>query len=346
MNKKYTYVEMPVGAFRDGTLRKTELAFLSELCLRIEEDGFIHDDYIVEVVAQYDVYDWKNSIDKLFEHDAIFWGPKSGEPKNYKGRYVNFGDDKQCELIFGKESKTPQDKFADEEDKGITRMQFPIELLYDSKLDRDDIFFLSICFAYSFDRRTVDGNIVLAALMSFKFPIQEAKEKLLKLTRLKYITHSDDYKLFQLLPDQNNIFICYSHQDEQYLKELKRHFRPFEASLSLWDDSKIKPSEVWEEEIDKALSEAVIAILLVSPDFFNSDFIMKHELPKLLKKQREGLKVVGLLLSPCVVEHFDELSKIQFVNSLNKPIIAMRKADRELVYLHALSFVKMAIENL
>jgi len=73
---------------------------------------------------------------------------------------------------------------------------------------------------------------------------------------------------------------------------------------------------------------------------------MKKELPKLLKKQTGGLKIVALLLSPCVVEHFNELRKIQFVNSFDKPFLTLKKTDREFVYLRTVNFIKETIEKL
>lgn len=200
MNKEYTWVEMPVDAFINGNLSKTELILLSELCLRVDEDGFIHDLALSKVIAHYDKNEWKNSLNKLYDNKIWFYGPKSGEPKNYQGRYVNFSDDIQCEKIFGRESISASLK---EEEKRITRMQFPIELLYDTKLDRNDILFLSLCYTYSHDKKTVDGDVLLGGLIYCKFPKQEVKDKLFKLTRLKYIRPSEDFKIFELLPEQD-----------------------------------------------------------------------------------------------------------------------------------------------
>ena len=39
----------------------------------------------------------------------------------------------------------------------------------------------------------------------------------------------------------------------------------------------------WKEEIEEALSDAVIAVLLISADFLASDFIVDNELPPILE---------------------------------------------------------------
>ncbi len=67
-----------------------------------------------------------------------------------------------------------------------------------------------------------------------------------------------------------------------WLNKLKRHFKPFGNKIDFWDDSKIQSGQKWLDEIEKALSEATVAILLLSPDFFASDFISSKEVPKLL----------------------------------------------------------------
>ena len=60
--------------------------------------------------------------------------------------------------------------------------------------------------------------------------------------------------------------------------------------LEIWSDKRIQPGQNWLEEIDAAIARAGVALLLATPDFFASQFIRNHELPKILKKhQGEGL---------------------------------------------------------
>src|SRR5712692_718142 len=100
---------------------------------------------------------------------------------------------------------------------------------------------------------------------------------------------------------RTDIFVSYSHFDNWWLEELKRYFKPLERSerVALWDDTRIQPGEEWQNEIKEALQRAKIAILLVSQNFINSDFIRNNELPNILKAEREcGLKIFWLQIEP------------------------------------------------
>ena len=60
------------------------------------------------------------------------------------------------------------------------------------------------------------------------------------------------------------------------------------GSISLWSDQQIRPGSQWEMEINSALTKTRIAVLLVSSNFFDSDFIHENELGPLLKRAEEG----------------------------------------------------------
>ena len=82
-----------------------------------------------------------------------------------------------------------------------------------------------------------------------------------------------------------NVFVSYSHDDNpQWLKRVQVHLKPLarDGKLDLWDDTGIKPGQLWHEQIKVALAHADVAVLLISADFYASDFIAKIELPPLL----------------------------------------------------------------
>lgn len=122
---------------------------------------------------------------------------------------------------------------------------------------------------------------------------------------------------------QNNIFISYSHEDAEWLNKLQKNLKALKrakGNVVDWDDTKIKASENWKEEIDKALISTNVAILLVSTSFLASDFIQDNELPKLLEKaSKNGTKIYSLILEHCLFSKFPEISKYQSVNPPNKP---------------------------
>jgi internalin A len=89
------------------------------------------------------------------------------------------------------------------------------------------------------------------------------------------------------------------------MKELKKWLKPLEQGdlIDIWDDTRIQPGQDWREEIEKALDDARLAILLVSQDFLTSEFISNDELPKLLDgAKNKGVEILWIAVSSCTVD--------------------------------------------
>jgi hypothetical protein len=130
------------------------------------------------------------------------------------------------------------------------------------------------------------------------------------------------------------VFVSYSHKDEKWRERLQVHLKPLvrEGAIDLWDDSRIHTGQDWRTEIDKALSCARVAVLLVSADFLASDFISSEELPRILEAaQRRGVHILPVLLSP---SRFSEsaIGRFQAVNEINKPLSKLKKQEAEEVF--------------
>ena len=140
------------------------------------------------------------------------------------------------------------------------------------------------------------------------------------------------------------LFISYSHEDEQWLVELKKWIKPLEMHdiVTIWDDQKIKAGADWHREIERALSSAKAAILLVSVDFLNSDFIANNELPQLLNAARDrGLQIFWIAVRPSYV---DETGIANYQAAHKEPPLAlMEKAERERCLQHIYEKIKQAL---
>ncbi len=147
---------------------------------------------------------------------------------------------------------------------------------------------------------------------------------------------------------RDQVFISYSHADAQYLKRLRVHFTPLERdySIKVWSDEKIRVGQQWREEIEKALEQTAVAILLVSADFLASDFIVKKELPPLLDAaQSEGVSILCFILSHCSFNS-TLLAKYQTVNDPTKPLTSLnKKSKREELWVDLVQKTTQALDN-
>jgi hypothetical protein len=130
-------------------------------------------------------------------------------------------------------------------------------------------------------------------------------------------------------PNRDSVFVSYSHLDKKYLEHFKRHFGTLK-NVDFWEDSRIKSGDIWIEEIEKAMKKAKVAILFLSVDFFNSDFIINEELPKLLEAaNKEGATILCVYLKSFFAGNFPEITKYQGINNPKNPIVKMNDDDKE-----------------
>lgn len=144
---------------------------------------------------------------------------------------------------------------------------------------------------------------------------------------------------------RTKIFISYSHKDVKWLNRLKVHLKPLERSndITAWDDTLIKPGQNWQEAIKCGLEEAKVAVVLVSADFLASDFINANELPPLLSAAADGgVVILPIVLSPSRFVETKSLSRFQSVNPPSQPLITLKKAKQEAVFLRVSQIIEDA----
>ncbi len=145
---------------------------------------------------------------------------------------------------------------------------------------------------------------------------------------------------------RSRVFVSYSHADKDYLADIQRHFKPFLNQIDFWDDSKISPGQKWKQEIQKAINETKVAILLVSTDFLGSDFIATDELPPLLKAAEEdGAVILIVIVKPCLFEEFPVLNVYQAMNPPNRTVLSMSYEEKEELYVNLVRQTKRILED-
>ncbi len=119
------------------------------------------------------------------------------------------------------------------------------------------------------------------------------------------------------------VFISYSHQDEQEKETLLSHLGVLKRAglIDLWSDDRIGAGKDWQQEIDQAMAQAHVAILLISANFLNSDFILRREVPVLLnRRQGEGLTVFPIIAKACAWRSVGWLAKMNVKPKNGRPV--------------------------
>jgi hypothetical protein len=125
-----------------------------------------------------------------------------------------------------------------------------------------------------------------------------------------------------------SIFVSYAHEDSRWFEKgslMSRLIPSLERreNAEVWyDKGRIGGADIWREEIDNAIDRANIAILLVSQYFLNSDFIMRVELPRLVKRAEEKqLVIFPILVGYCDWESVEALSRPQIMPGEPTPLV-------------------------
>jgi len=97
------------------------------------------------------------------------------------------------------------------------------------------------------------------------------------------------------------IFCCYAREDQELLRNLKKHLMPLQRQglITIWSDTDITAGATWEEEINQHLNTAHIILLLVSPDFIASEYCYSKEMKQAMQRHERGeARVIPIILRP------------------------------------------------
>lgn len=98
------------------------------------------------------------------------------------------------------------------------------------------------------------------------------------------------------------LFFSYSHKDEELRNELETHLSILKRQgvIATWHDRRLVAGDDFAAGISRELEASDIILLLVSPDFLNSDYCYGVEMGRALERHREGTaRVIPVILRPC-----------------------------------------------
>jgi len=146
------------------------------------------------------------------------------------------------------------------------------------------------------------------------------------------------------MPKKLNIFLSYSHEDEDMKTQLDRNLIMLRRSdkINVWQDRQIMPGMEWDDTIAKELASADIILLLISVDFNNSQYIWDKELKVAMERhERKEARVIPVILRTC---EWSEMpyAKLQALPTGAKPISSF--PDKDVAYTDVAKGIRMVVD--
>ena len=116
------------------------------------------------------------------------------------------------------------------------------------------------------------------------------------------------------------LFYSYAHEDEALREQLERALKLLErrGQFVPWHDREIGAGEDWSAAIDTQMRSAELVLLLVSPDFWGSDYIWGTELAVAMERHAaHATVVVPIIVRPTDLEPDpDDPKELKFLQKL------------------------------
>jgi hypothetical protein len=144
-----------------------------------------------------------------------------------------------------------------------------------------------------------------------------------------------------------DVFFSYSHQDEPLLGELIKHLGILKrlGVIRDWHDRKVTAGTEWKGQIDKHLDKAAVILLLVSPDFVDSDYCWDIELKRALERHGKGeARVIPVILRPIEGWKNAPFGRLAVVPTNGRPVTSW--PDRDEAFADVARHIRKAVDEL
>jgi hypothetical protein len=145
------------------------------------------------------------------------------------------------------------------------------------------------------------------------------------------------------------VFVVYAHEDKPVRDKLLRQLRPLadNGEIDLWSDHEIKPGELWDDAIRARLAQSDLILLLVSDDFFASDYIRNVELREALARHNRGeTRLLPIIARHCGWEDLPALARLQVLPPDGRPVVSKEWDSPDEPYRKIYEGVKTVVREL
>lgn len=143
------------------------------------------------------------------------------------------------------------------------------------------------------------------------------------------------------------VFISYCYEDEPYRRDLEAHLRLRErrGMIHIWHAGHLTAGMHRNDETLKHLNEADVFLVLISPDYLNSEYNFEFELRRIEERHREeDVVVVPIILRPCAWQEATPLGNLRSLPSHDRPISLWR--DRDAAFIDLIKELDKLFERL
>jgi tetratricopeptide (TPR) repeat protein len=142
------------------------------------------------------------------------------------------------------------------------------------------------------------------------------------------------------------VFYSYAHEDEQLKDELVKHLASLrrQGVINEWYDRDISAGREWDDEIKNHLDSASVILLLISPDFMNSNYCNDVEVTRAIERNDAGeARVIPVILRPVDWEGAP-FSKLKALPTDVQPVTSWENQDE--AFLDVTKGIRKAVQEL
>jgi hypothetical protein len=128
------------------------------------------------------------------------------------------------------------------------------------------------------------------------------------------------------------VFVSFAHHDVDMAERMRVHLKALVRSghaAEIWFNGDKSAAETWSVGISQAIARSDVFVLLLSPDYIASDYIMDCELPNIRHRAQEANALtVPLILRPCLWQFVaGEHQAVPTINRRLIPVIEWKPVD-------------------
>ena len=143
-----------------------------------------------------------------------------------------------------------------------------------------------------------------------------------------------------------DIFFSYAHEDEALRNELAKQLKLMKRQglINEWYDRDIDAGTEWKQVIDEHLNTAQVILLLVSPDFLDSDYCYETEMKRAMERhEAREARVIPVILRSCDW-YSAPFGKLQALPRNAKPITTW--SNRDDAFLDVAKGIRKVVEDM